>query len=209
MILFLLGAAALFAAYLYIKQQTVDSRQRSMANTAAISSMFLSSVSHQYHCRFSTLGGTWSLEKFTKSYGLAFENEGNPEAWQELKRRINDGTIEKEFYNLWIYIGASPTIDMEINEENKFIKVIISTEKSLSQSMFYHLWKMDKTGNNPASYSKIISVAPFIKFISRNVYFYFFLRNWSHAFNIFIFYIVLDPLVSFRHRERFGNIAHF
>ncbi|WP_418674045.1 hypothetical protein, partial [Akkermansia sp.] len=62
-----------------------------------------------------------------------------PEAWQELKRRINDGTIEKEFYNLWIYIGASPTIDMEINEENKFIKVIISTEKSPSQSMFYHL----------------------------------------------------------------------
>ena len=45
MILFLLGVAALFAAYLYIKQQTVDSRQRSMANTAAISSMFLSSVS--------------------------------------------------------------------------------------------------------------------------------------------------------------------
>lgn len=75
MILFLLGVAALFAAYLYIKQQTVDSRQRSMANTAAISSMFLSSVSQQYHCRFSTLGGTWSLEKFTKSYGLAFENE--------------------------------------------------------------------------------------------------------------------------------------
>lgn len=139
MILFLLSVAALFAAYLYIKQQTVDSRQRSMANTAAISSMFLSSVSQQYHCRFSTLGGTWSLEKFTKSYGLAFENEGNPEAWQELKRRINDGTIEKEFYNLWIYIGASPAIDMEINEENKFIKVIISTEKSPSQSMFYHL----------------------------------------------------------------------
>lgn len=138
-ILFLLGVAALVAAYLYIKQQTFDSKQRSMANTAAISSMFLSSVSQQYHCRFSTLGGTWSLEKFTKSYGLAFENESNPEAWKELKRRINDGTIEKEFYSLWIYIGASPVIDMKINEENKFVEVIVSTEKSPSQRLFYHL----------------------------------------------------------------------
>lgn len=110
-----------------------------MANTAAISNIFLSYVSHQYQCRLSTLGGTWSLEKFTRSFILTFENENNLETWRELKQRINNGTIEKEFYKLWIYIGASPIIEMKINDEDKFVEVIISTEKQPSESIFYNI----------------------------------------------------------------------
>ncbi|MCD8060823.1 MAG: hypothetical protein LUE13_00555, partial [Akkermansiaceae bacterium] len=123
-------------AYLYVKQQTFESKQRSMSNTAAISNLFLSSVAHQYQCRFSTLGGTWG-EKFTKSFLLDLKNENDLETWRELKQRVNDGTIEREFYKLWIYVGASPVIEMRINDEDKFVVVTISTERQPPISTFY------------------------------------------------------------------------
>lgn len=136
----LLGVAALFMVHLYVEQQTFESKQRSMANTAAISNLFLSSVSRQYQCRFSPMGGTWS-EKFTKLFVLKLEDENNIEKWRELKQGINNGTIEREFYNLWIYKGASPVIKIKINDEDKSVVVTISTEKQPSTGIFYNLSK--------------------------------------------------------------------
>lgn len=135
--LLLLGTAVLYTTYVYTKRQMSDIKVRSMANTAAISSIFLSSVSHQYQCRLYTGGCTWSSEEFKRKFMLDFENENNPETWNKLKLSITNGTIAREFYKLWIYREKSPVIEMKINDKNKFVEVIISTEKQPSADIFY------------------------------------------------------------------------